>query len=38
MSAMRLASRIGFDEVTTACGVEPSLCDFLRRCGLLPEE
>src|ERR1700722_15857334 len=38
MSAMRLASRIGFDEVVAACGVEPSLCDFLRGCGLIPEE
>jgi hypothetical protein len=38
MSSMRLASRIGVDEVTAACGVEPSLCDFLRRCGLLPNE
>jgi len=38
MSAMRLASRIGFDELIAACGVEPSLCDFLRQCGLLPED
>jgi hypothetical protein len=38
MSAIRLASRIGFDEVTAACGAEPSLCDFLRQCGLLPED
>ncbi len=38
MSAMRLATRIGFDEITAACGVEESLCDFLRRCGLLAAE
>lgn len=38
MSAVRLASRIGFGEITAACEVEPSLCDFLRRCGLLPED
>jgi hypothetical protein len=38
MSAMRLAARIGIEEVTAACGVEQPLCEFLRRCGLLPEE
>ena len=38
MAAVRLASRIGIDQVRAACASEPSLNDLLRRCGFFVNE